>query len=630
MADKHLLLKRYWGYDTFRPMQEEIIDSAVAGHDTMVLLPTGGGKSLCYQLPALMMEGLCLVVSPLIALMKDQVVQLNARHVKAACITSGMSDADIAAVLNNSLYGNLKFLYVSPERLRQRRFIEYFRKMKVCLIAVDEAHCVSQWGYDFRPPYLQIADIRAYQPAVPLMALTATATPEVVADICEHLAMRNRRLFCGSFVRPNLGYIVVHDEDKNRRLLAIAAATEGSGIVYTRSRRYAEQIAALLVENGVTAEFYHAGLSAAERDRRQGLWMKGQRRVMVATNAFGMGIDKPDVRFVIHADVPDSLEAYFQEAGRAGRDGAPACAYLVCSPSDTSALKANHAKDFPTLVYIRNVYRAICNYYRLPMGGGADSRYDFDLQKVCDSYVFKVREFYAACRFLEREGLIALPELDEAVSTLCVTVGRDELYRFQVNHMRLGDFVQTLLRMYPGLLSSPVAIDEKRIAKRCNIETAYVVTMLGELNAMHVADYHPCPTKPQIVFPSARVPESEIMLQPQQYDQLKQAAWRRLQAMEAYIANDSVCRSRQLAAYFGQGEGVPPCGCCDVCRHAAAPTEADCRAAVIQQLKAARLSPHDLCVMLEAKGYVDVRGVLRDMLDRGIIYLDKNLLHSVS
>ena len=630
MADKHLLLKRYWGYDAFRPMQEEIIDSAVAGHDTMVLLPTGGGKSLCYQLPTLMMEGLCLVVSPLIALMKDQVVQLHARHIKAACITSGMSHDDISTVLNNCLYGDVKFLYVSPERLRSRRFIEHFRQMKVCLIAVDEAHCVSQWGYDFRPPYLQIAEIRAYHPTAPLIALTATATPEVVEDISLHLAMHNRKLFCGSFVRPNLGYSVVHDEDKNRRLLAIAAATEGCGIVYTRSRRYAEQLAALLVENGITAEYFHAGLDAAERDRRQGLWMRGQCRVMVATNAFGMGIDKADVRFVVHADVPDSLEAYFQEAGRAGRDGAPAQAILLCGPSDTAALRANHDKDFPTLVYIRNVYRALCNYYRLPMGGGADSRYDFDLQKVCDTYSFKVREFYSACRFLEREGLITLPDPDEAVSTLTVTVGRDELYRFQMNHMRLGDFVQTLLRIYPGLLSTAVAIDEKRIASRCRLEVVDVITMLGELHAMHVAEYHPCPTKPQIVFPSARIPEGAIMLQPQQYDQLKHAAWRRLQAVEAYIANDRKCRSRQLAAYFGCAEGVPACGCCDVCRRPTAPTAAACRDAIKQQLEAHSLSPHDLCVVLEAKGYVDVREVLRDMLDSGNVYLDKNLLHNVS
>lgn len=630
MADKHLLLKRYWGYDTFRPMQEEIIDSAVAGHDTMVLLPTGGGKSLCYQLPTLMMEGLCLVVSPLIALMKDQVVQLHARHIKAACITSGMSHDDISTVLNNCIYGDVKFLYVSPERLRSRRFIEHFRQMKVCLIAVDEAHCVSQWGYDFRPPYLQIAEIRAYHPTAPLIALTATATPEVVEDISLHLAMRNRELFCGSFVRPNLGYSVVHDEDKNRRLLAIAAATEGCGIVYTRSRRYAEQLAALLVENGITAEYFHAGLDAAERDRRQGLWMRGQCRVMVATNAFGMGIDKADVRFVLHADVPDSLEAYFQEAGRAGRDGAPAQAILLCGPSDTAALRANHDKDFPTLVYIRNVYRALCNYYRLPMGGGADSRYDFDLQKVCDTYSFKVREFYSACRFLEREGLITLPDPDEAVSTLTVTVGRDELYRFQMNHMRLGDFVQTLLRIYPGLLSTAVAIDEKRIASRCRLDVVDVITMLGELHAMHVAEYRPCPTKPQIVFPSARIPEGAIMLQPQQYDQLKHAAWRRLQAVEAYIANDKECRSRQLAAYFGCAEGVPACGCCDVCRRPTAPTAAACRDAIKQQLESHSLSPHDLCVVLEAKGYVDVREVLRDMLDSGNVYLDKNLLHNVS
>lgn len=629
MPDKYTLLKRYWGYDTFRPLQEEIIDSVLTGSDTMVLLPTGGGKSLCYQLPTLMMEGLCLVVSPLIALMKDQVVQLHAKHIKAACITSGMASDDISAVLNNAICGELKFLYVSPERLRQRQFIEHFRKMNVCLIAVDEAHCVSQWGYDFRPPYLQIADIRAYHPSAPLVALTATATPAVVDDIRMRLNMRNCHTFCGSFVRPNLSYSVLRDDNKGKRLLEMVNAIGGSAIVYTRSRRYAEQTAALLNANGVSAEFYHAGLTALERDRRQGLWMTGKSQVMVATNAFGMGVDKPDVRLVVHIDVPESIETYYQEAGRAGRDGKPARAVLLFSDADRSRLHSSHEADFPSLNYIRNTYRAICNYYRLPMGSGVDARYDFDLNKLCDTYNLAPREFYSACRFLEREGLIALPDLDESSSTLYVPAGRDEIYRFEVNHMRLGGFLQTLMRLYPGLLTEPVAIDEKRISLRVNDTVVNVIAMLGELHAMKIAKYRPCPKQPQIVFPSARIDEREIMLQSQQYDHLKAAARQRLEAMLAYIENTAECRTVQLAAYFGQAS-VQPCGCCDVCLRRNAPSAKECQEAVKQLLASRHLPPHEVCAMLEYKGYADVKEVLRDMLDRGTVYLDKNLLLSVS
>ena len=629
MPDKHSILKRYWGYDTFRPLQEGIIDSALAGNDTMVLLPTGGGKSLCYQLPTLMMDGLCLVVSPLIALMKDQVVQLHSKRIKAACITSGMVPDDISAVLNNAVCGELKFLYVSPERLRQRQFIEHFRRMKVCLIAVDEAHCVSQWGYDFRPPYLQIADIREYHPSVPLMALTASATPPVIDDMCARLCMRTHKTFLGSFVRPNLGYSVVCDENKGKRLLAELDAFDGSAIVYTRSRRYAEQTAALLNANGISAEFYHAGLTAAERDRRQGLWMTGERQVIVATSAFGMGVDKPDVRLVVHIDVPESIEAYYQEAGRAGRDGKPARAVLLFGGADRSRLYDGFAADFPEPGYVRNVYRALCNFYSLPMGSGADSRHDFDPWKVCGTYNFSVREFYGACRFLERDGLIALPELNEASSMLYVPAGRDEIYRFQVTHMRLGGFLQTLMRMYPGLLTEPVPIDEKRIASRVNTDVVDVIAMLGELHAMKVAEYRPCPKKPQIIFPSPRIDEREIALQLQQYDKLKAAARQRLEAMMAYIDNTSECRSVQLAAYFGQTV-AEPCGCCDVCMRSKAPSAKECQDAVKQMLSSRRLPPHEVCTLLEAKGYTEVKEVLRDMLDRGIVYLDKNLLLSVS
>lgn len=629
MPDKNSLLKRYWGYGSFRPLQEDIVDSVLSGNDTMVLLPTGGGKSLCYQLPTLMMEGLCLVISPLIALMKDQVVQLHAKHIKAACITSGMSHADISAVLNNSLYGGLKFLYVSPERLRQHQFIEHFRQMKVCLIAVDEAHCVSQWGYDFRPPYLQIADIRAYHPSAPLIALTASATPVVVDDIRARLNMLRCRTFCGSFVRPNLGYSVICDDNKGKRLLDMLATVDGSSIVYTRSRRYAEQTAALLVANGVNAEFYHAGLTVAERDRRQGQWMTGKSQVMVATNAFGMGVDKPDVRLVVHIDVPESIEAYYQEAGRAGRDGKPARAILLYGHADRTRLLSNHAADFPTLQYIRNAYRALCNFYRLPTGSGADTRYDFDLEAVCETYKFSVREFYSACRFLEREGLIALPDREDATSTLYIPAGRDEIYRFEVNHMRLGGFLQTLMRMYPGLLTEPVAIDESRIASRLNDTVVNVITMLGELHAMKVAEYRPRPKKPQIIFPSSRIDEREVMLQPQQYDLLKDSAYQRLKAMQGYIDNTADCRTIQLAAYFGQTV-AESCGCCDVCMRRNAPSDAECREAIKHLLASKRLPSHEISALLEDKGYTNVRAVLRNMLDRGIVYLDKNLLLSVS
>lgn len=629
MPDKNTLLKQYWGYDTFRPLQEEIIDSVLSGSDTLVLLPTGGGKSLCYQLPALMMEGLCLVVSPLIALMKDQVAHLRARKIKAEYITAGMKNSEALAVLNRSLYSDVKFLYVSPERLRQRQFIEYFRQMKVCFIAVDEAHCVSQWGYDFRPPYLQIADIRNYHPKVPLMALTASATPTVVDDIRIRLNMRNFRSFSGDFVRPNLSYSVIRDDNKFTRLLEMMSVGGGSSIVYTRSRRNAERTAALLVDNGIAAEFYHAGLTTAERDRRQQLWMSGQRQIMVATTAFGMGVDKPDVRLVVHLDVPESIEAYYQEAGRAGRDGMPARAVLLYGTSDRSRLINNYETNFPSVKYIRNAYRALCNYYRLPMGSGADARFDFDLEKLCDTYAFSVREFYSACTILEREGLIALPDLEETTSTLYVPAGRDEIYRFEVDHIRLGGFLQKLMRMYPGLLTEPVPIDEKRIATRIGSTTVDVITMLGELHAMKVAEYRPCPTGPQIVFLSSRIDEREIMLQQQRYDQLKEAARHRYEAMLSYIDNTAECRTVQLAAYFGQKE-VRPCGCCDVCRQRSAPSDSACREAIKQLLASKRLPPHEVCVLLEAQGYADVSEVLRTMLDRGTVYLDKNLLLSVS
>ena len=558
------LLKKYWGYDSFRPLQEEIIESVMQGHDTLALLPTGGGKSLCYQLPALMREGICLVVSPLIALMKDQVQHLNDRHLKAACVVSGMSGEESTGVLLSAINGGLKFLYVSPERLRQQKFIEHFRKMKVGLIAVDEAHCISQWGYDFRPPYLQIADIRIYHPEAPLIALTATATPTVADDICLHLQMKDCRRFQSSFIRPNLAYMVLHDSDKSQRLLRIVRRVEGSGIVYVRNRRATQTLARFLEASGVSSTFYHAGLDATERDQRQSAWMNGRCQVMVATNAFGMGIDKADVRFVVHMDIPDSLEAYFQEAGRAGRDGQRAYAVLICDSSDIERLSRDFAIDYPELKQVRNVYRALCNYYRVPVGGGADSQFDFDIEKICFNYNFTAREFYGACRILEREGLISIPEQEDAYSTVYIPVTRNELYRFQINHQRLGDMLQVVIRTYPGLMECAVSIDERKIASKCYSSPAEVVNMLQQLHEMHIIHYRPSSHGPQLYFLTERVDERLIYLSEQNYAQLKSAAQQRMKSIVDYVSDDSRCRSRQLVTYFGE-QSTTDCGMCDVC-----------------------------------------------------------------
>ena len=627
MADKHQLLEKYWHYTAFRPCQEEIIDSVLQGRDTLALLPTGGGKSLCYQLPTLMMEGLCLVVSPLIALMKDQVQQLNNRRIKSLCLYAGLKQSDTTAVLNNAMAGAIKFLYVSPERLQQRMFIEHFRRMKVCLIAVDEAHCISQWGYDFRPPYLQIAEIRAYHPTVPVIALTATATQAVMNDIVGKLQMRSCQLFRTSFVRQNLAYSVDQSGDKLAKLLRLCGSNEDCGIVYCGSRRATESTASYLVAKGVPATFYHAGLTTQERDRRQLAWMTGEVRVMVATNAFGMGIDKPDVRFVAHLDTPDSIEAYFQEAGRAGRDGKPARAVLYCSKADIHRMDENLEISFPSVKNIRGTYNALCNYYRIPLGSGAESRFDFNLNEICSTYGFNAREFYSSCRFLEREGLVLLPDREDAYSKLFIPIGRDELYRFQVDHMRMGDLLQTVIRLYPGLFNGSEPIDERKIASRCMIDATEVKQMLSKMHGMHIVEYTPRPQKPQIIFCTSRVDAGSIYLGEQNYHLLKVSASQRLEAMKRYITCNDVCRSRQLVAYFGETE-TADCGQCDICRRRKQEGEG-VEAAVLKTLAQGNLSVHALCQIMTEKGYLDAEEAVRHLLDRGEIHMDKNLFLSV-
>ena len=625
--DKYQLRQRYWGYQSFRPLQELIVDAVAEGHDTLVLLPTGGGKSLCYQLPALLRDGLCLVVSPLIALMKDQVQQLQDRHLRAACIVGGMSSQATTEVLYNAIAGELKYLYVSPERLRQRRFIEHLRRVKVGMIAVDEAHCISQWGYDFRPPYLQIAELRTYFPQTPMVALTATATPEVQEDICRQLQLRDCRRFIGSFYRENLAYKVMYGGNKTDRLLGIVRRHEGSGIVYVRNRRQTKSIAEFLSFNGVTAIYYHAGLDTAERDQRQAMWMKGTYRVIVATNAFGMGIDKSDVRFVVHMDLPDSLEAYFQEAGRAGRDGQPAEAVLLYDDSDIARNEKNLEIDFPQVKYIRNVYKALCNYYQLPMGSGADAQYDFDLEEICSTYNLNVREFYSACRFLEREGVVALPDREEAYSTLYIPIERNELYRFQVDHMAMGDLLQRAIRMYPGLFMESTHIDEQRLASHSMLSSADVATLLRQMNDMHIVEYRPRPTKPQIIFTSARVNENELFLNDTNRQLMQQAAQQRANAIKAYVRNNDECRSIQLLSYFGEKDGKP-CGCCDVCQKTLQKEE-DVEAAVKRLLRGGKMSLAEVSARLEKEGFVEGQEAVRQLMDRGEVQMDENLFLSV-
>ena len=561
----HEILKKYWGYDNFRPMQEDIILSAMNGNDTLALLPTGGGKSICFQVPGLALEGICIVISPLIALMRDQVDQLNQRGISAIAIYSGMNSYEIELALNRATFGELKFLYVSPERLKTNIFLEHFKQMKVGLIAVDEAHCISQWGYDFRPPYLEIADIRKFVPNVPLIALTATATPEVILDIQEKLAFKKtRNVFRKSFYRENLIYMVFKEENKHGRLLRLINTVKGVGIIYVRNRRKTEEISAFLNKNGIKASYYHAGLTAKERELRQQAWMTERTPVVVATNAFGMGIDKPNVRFVVHLDLPESPEGYFQEAGRGGRDEKLSYAVLLYDNSDSEALKTNLNLSFPELKFIRNVYQAVCNYYQIPVGSGADRKHEFLIQDVCHNYNLPILMTYNALRFLEKEGLLILSEKEESTSQIYIPLDKEELYRFQVENAHSDLLIKTLLRSYGGMFTHFVPISEEEVAKRMNATVASLESGLQFLHDRKVIVYEKRTTKPQITFTSNRLPSSDIYISEQNYKVLKENAVKRVQAMIDFIENTNECKSSSLLKYFGENTTIK-CGKCNVC-----------------------------------------------------------------
>ncbi|MDO4217306.1 MAG: ATP-dependent DNA helicase RecQ [Bacteroidales bacterium] len=562
----HEALKHYWGYDRFRPQQEEIIASVMAGHDTLALLPTGGGKSLCYQLPAVVCEGVCIVVSPLIALMKDQVMQLRRLGIKAEYLVSGMNRHEVDVVLNNCVWGNLKLLYVSPERLQSRQFLEHFKQMHVSMIAVDEAHCISQWGFDFRPPYRHIADIRQYQPSAPVMALTASATPMVVDDIVAQLAFRpSHQIFVRSFARPNLSYLFYEEEDKMSRLIRMIKGVKGCTIVYVRNRRGTNEVARMLEANGINATFYHAGLDQHERDQRQEMWLKSPQGVMVATNAFGMGIDRGDVRLVVHMDIPSSIEAYYQEAGRAGRDGEESYAVMLYNKGDLDMLDYSLQQSFPTPQQIKNVYRAACNFYQIPVGCGADERFDFDLQQFCRTYGFAPVMAYNAFQFLERDGLCSLPERNDLYSRLYIPLNKEQVYRFQVENHRLGDILTHVLRMYGGLFTDFVDIEEKKIGRHLQLGERAVANALLQMQKLDVVSYRPKATKPQILFMSPRIDVDMLDLSDSEYQQMKEWATKRMEAMKAMVKNDKECRSVQISRYFGE-QSSTDCHRCDVCR----------------------------------------------------------------
>lgn len=564
MADYLKILKQYWGYDHFRGIQEDIIRSVGEGKDTLGLMPTGGGKSITFQVPTLAQEGLCLVITPLIALMKDQVRNLRERGIKATAVYSGMTREEILIALENCIFGNYKFLYISPERLGTEIFQIKLRSMHVSLITVDESHCISQWGYDFRPAYLKIADIRQLLPGVPVIALTATATPEVVKDIQERLQFRQENVFRMSFERKNLAYIVRHTEDKEGEMLHILQRVNGSSIVYTRNRKKTKEIAQLLNRNHITATFYHAGLSDETKDLRQKAWLKGEYRAMVATNAFGMGIDKPDVRLVIHADVPDSPEAYFQEAGRAGRDGMKAYAVLLFCPRDKITLKQRISDTFPEKDYIRKVYEDINFYYQMAMGDGLGCTFAFNLDEFCHNFKHFPVQTDSALKILTRAGYLEYTDEQDNASRIMFTLTKEELYRIHEQNADTEKLIRILLRTYTGLFTDYAYINEELLAKRSGLSRSQIYETLLFLTRQHILHYIPGKKTPYIIYTRERQETDRIYLSKEVYEERKESYRRRIEAMIEYAESENKCRSRMLLHYFGE-KNEHNCGQCDVC-----------------------------------------------------------------
>jgi len=559
------ILIKYWGYASFKPLQEEIIRSITEGHDTLGLMPTGGGKSITFQVPAMAQEGICLVITPLIALMKDQVNRLNTLEIKSIAIHSGMSVEEIDNALENSIFGDYKFLYVSPERISTRVFQAKVSRLNLSLVAIDEAHCISQWGYDFRPSYLKIASLRDHiSDKVPFLALTASATPQVVDDIMTKLAFKEKNVLKTSFDRKNISYLVRNVEEKESYLIKTLQKIKGSGIVYVRSRKRCKEVAELLVTNGISADFYHAGLTDELRDKKQAAWTLGETRVIIATNAFGMGIDKPDVRFVIHWDIPDSIESYFQESGRAGRDDKPSFAVLLYTPADKSRLKDTIRKKFPSVERIKDTYEALCNFLQIPLGSAKDNVFEFNLNEFVSRFRLPVIETYNSLQFLQREGYMEFTEEINNPSRVHFVVSRDDLYKFQVANESFDGFIKLLLRSYTGMFSEFVPINEEALSRKSAATRNTIYQYLVKLSSLNIIRYIPGKKSALVIFTEERLVRKALMISPDNYLHVKEKYEIRLDKMIQYADTDDHCRSVYLLNYFG--EESDRCGICDVCR----------------------------------------------------------------
>ena len=625
------ILKQYWGYDSFRDLQEEIITSIGEGKDTLGLMPTGGGKSITFQVPALAQEGICIVITPLIALMKDQVQNLRKREIKALAIYSGMTRQEILTALENCIFGNYKFLYISPERLDTEIFRTKLRSMKVSMITVDESHCISQWGYDFRPAYLKIAEIRELLPEVPVLALTATATPEVVTDIQARLKFREGNVFRMSFERKNLAYIVRKTDNKTKEIPYILQRISGSAIIYVRNRRRTKEITELLMNEGITADFYHAGLDNAVKDLRQKRWQSGEVRVMVATNAFGMGIDKPDVRIVLHLDLPDSPEAYFQEAGRAGRDGEKAYAVILYSKSDKTTLHKRVVDTFPDKEYILNVYEHLQYYYQMAMGDGFQCIREFNLEEFCRKFKYFPVPVDSALKILTQAGYLEYTDEQDNSSRILFTIRRDELYKLREMGKEAEALIQSILRSYTGVFTDYAYISEESLAIRTGLTRQQIYNILVTLTKRRIVDYIPRKKTPYIIYTRERLELRFLHIPPSVYEERKARYEARIKAMEEYVTTENICRSRMLLRYFGE-KNEHNCGQCDVCLSKCATDNLseksyeEVKRQILNLLSHSPLTPAETADQIKAEKE-DIGQVIRYLLDEGELKMQDGMLH---